>query len=109
MINQSANAAVYRKLHANYDARELRRGLDTLRKRIEKHFGETSLEEQESSGALGDKTLLHKVLTRCEQRYIKEMHKLKELPSKVFGEEAVQGIVWNIGEAEITRWFRGVK
>jgi len=107
MVNPALTPGIYRKLHANHDARELRRGLESLRKRVDKHFGEISAEEAESGSGTGDRSLLVKVSSACETRYIEEIEKVKTLPPKMYGEEAIQGIVWNVTEGDINRWFKG--
>ena len=58
----SHSRATFRKLLATYDAREIRRGIETLRKRVEKHFGEGD----EVGGGRG---LVGVVLGECESRY----------------------------------------
>lgn len=56
----SHSVAVVKKILAVYDGKEVKRGIETLRRRLEKHFGEND----EAS-----KDLLGKVTKACEQRY----------------------------------------
>ncbi|KAK3692114.1 exocyst complex component Sec3-domain-containing protein [Podospora appendiculata] len=60
---QPSNAkAVFNKILGAYDAKEVRKGIETLRKRVDKHFGD------EDNVAAG-KNLVAKVLRECERFY----------------------------------------
>ena len=104
--NPNLSPLAYRKLLASNEPRELRRGIDALRKRVEKHFGDTYADEQEQ-GAGGDRSLVTKVLLACEERYIKEIEKVKEVPAKVYGDDAIQGSTWNVSKDDVSKWFKG--
>jgi hypothetical protein len=43
----------------------------------------------------------------CEERYIKEVEKVKEVPAKVYGDEANQGSAWNVSKDDVSKWFKG--
>ena len=53
----------FKKLLSTYDAKEIRRGIETLKKRVEKHFGDAD-DLNLSRG------LVAKVLRECEIRYL---------------------------------------
>ncbi|KAL9126434.1 MAG: hypothetical protein Q9217_004505 [Psora testacea] len=60
----SHSRSVFKKVLASYDAKEIRRGIETLRKRVEKHFG-----DGDDTASLS-KELVGKVLKACEERYL---------------------------------------
>ena len=59
----SHSRSVFKKILSSYDAKEIRRGVETLKKRVEKHFGEGD----DSPGL--SRELVGKVLRECESRY----------------------------------------
>ena len=59
----SHSRSVFKKLLGSYDGKEIRRGAETLKKRVEKHFGDA----EESPGM--SRELVLKVLKECEARY----------------------------------------
>ena len=59
----SHSRSVFKKVLSSYDAKEIRRGVETLKKRVEKHFGEGD----DSPGL--SRELVNKVLRECESRY----------------------------------------
>lgn len=92
----STNKNVFKKLLTQHDAKELRRGIEALRKRVEKHFGESD-EPGISRG------LVTKVWKACEERYIAVAKRVDEIGREVYDGE---GTPW-VEEREIERWFRG--
>ncbi|SLM35964.1 Exocyst complex, component 1/SEC3 [Lasallia pustulata] len=58
----SHSRSTFKKLLSTYDAKEIRRGIETLRKRVEKHFGDAD-DPGLSKGLVG------KVLRECENKY----------------------------------------
>ena len=59
----SHSKSVFKKILSSYDAKEIRRGVETLKKRVEKHFGEGD----DYPGL--SRELVGKVLRECEGRY----------------------------------------
>lgn len=59
----SHSRSVFKKVLSSYDAKEIRKGVDTLKRRVEKHFG-----EGDDSPGLSSK-LISKVLKECQNRY----------------------------------------
>lgn len=59
----SHSRSTFKKLLSTYDAKEIRRGIETLKKRVEKHFGDAD-DLNISRG------LVAKVLRECEIRYL---------------------------------------
>ncbi|ODH21610.1 hypothetical protein ACO22_05650, partial [Paracoccidioides brasiliensis] len=61
-LRTSHSRILVKKLLTSFDAKELRRGIDALKKRIEKHFGDA-----DDPGV--SRSLVVKVLKECESRY----------------------------------------
>ncbi len=59
----SHSRSTFKKILGNYDAKEMRRGIEALRKRVDKHFGEAD-DLNLSRGLVG------KVLRQCEALYV---------------------------------------
>ncbi|KAK3105522.1 hypothetical protein LTR53_018270 [Teratosphaeriaceae sp. CCFEE 6253] len=76
-----------RNLFAQYDGKEIRRGVETLRKRVEKHFGDAD-EEVLSRQLVG---LVGKECERAYERTIERMERLVTLVWPVVeGEKGVE-------------------
>lgn len=73
----SHSRSTFKKLLGAHDAREIRRGIETLRKRVEKHFGDA--DEAELSRAL-----VAKVLRQCEAFYIGVRERLGKVITEVY-------------------------
>ena len=69
-----------KKIAAAHDSKEIRKSIDTLRKRIEKHFGESD-EEQLSRQLMG---LVYK---ECERRYDQILEKFQKVCRELYKEE----------------------
>lgn len=59
----SHSRATFKKLLSTFDSKEVRRGIETLKKRVEKHFGDA-----DDPGL--SRNLVQKVLKECEDRYL---------------------------------------
>lgn len=73
----SHSRSTFRKLLAQYDGREIRRGIETLKKRVEKHFGDAD-EAELSRGLVG------KVLRACEVVYLGLGERVDRLVGEVY-------------------------
>lgn len=74
----SHSRSVFKKILGSYDAKEVRRGAETLKKRVEKHFGEGD----ETPGLSRD--LIANVLKECEARYADMMARVDRLIRDVY-------------------------
>lgn len=74
----SNSQAVFAKVLSVYDAKDLRKGIDALRKRVEKHFGDAD-EPALSRG------LVAKVLAECEGFYGKVESRIGSVTTNVYG------------------------
>ncbi|KAH7161547.1 exocyst complex component Sec3-domain-containing protein [Dactylonectria macrodidyma] len=74
----SNSKAVFNKVLSNYDAKEVRKGIEALRKRVEKHFGDAD------DPALS-RGLVVKALTECEQFYEEVEARIGRVTTDVYG------------------------
>ena len=79
----SHSRSAFKKLMAGFDAKEVRRGIEALKKRVEKHFAE-------SDDAVVTKALVSKVLKKCEERYIDVLERIGKVNGDVYTGEAVE-------------------
>ncbi|KAI4284463.1 MAG: hypothetical protein L6R35_004911, partial [Caloplaca aegaea] len=73
----SHSRSVFKKVLATYDAKEIRKGIDALKKRVEKHFGEAD----DVSLSRG---LVTTVLKECERRYVGVGERTRRLVRDVY-------------------------
>ncbi|KAL8935185.1 MAG: hypothetical protein Q9211_004831 [Gyalolechia sp. 1 TL-2023] len=73
----SHSRSVFKKVLSAYDARELRKGIDALKKRVEKHFGE-------ADDANISRGLVALVLRECEGRYMNVGERTRRLVRDVY-------------------------
>lgn len=85
----SHSKSVAKKLLSSYDSKELRRGVDLLKKRVEKHFGDA-----DDPGL--SRSLVMKVIKECETRYEDAYDRLKKITDSVY--EGQVEIDWNRDE-----------
>jgi hypothetical protein len=78
----SNSKAVFHKILSGYDAKEVRKGIETLRKRIEKHFGD----ENDPSAAA---KLINMVLEECAKFYAGVETRILRITDEVYGGEVV--------------------
>lgn len=74
----SNSRSVFNKILSNYDGKEVRKGVETLRKRVEKHFGDTD------DLAAGTK-LVGMVMGRCEAFYAEVEVRIAKVTTDVYG------------------------
>ncbi|KAH8843941.1 hypothetical protein MCOR27_005857 [Pyricularia oryzae] len=86
----SNSKAIFNKVLGNYDAKEVRKGLEALRKRVEKHFGDSD----EGSGGAGPgysqqhehtQGLVNRVLRECERFYTDVGSRIENITTNVYG------------------------
>lgn len=78
----SNSRGVFHKILGNYDAKEVRKGIETLRKRVEKHFGDAD------DPALS-RNLVAKVFRECERFYGDVELRISRITSDVYGGDAL--------------------
>lgn len=97
----SHSRSAAKKVLNAYDGKEMRKGVETLKKRIEKHFSDA--EEHEMSSSLGSqhpgqsKGLVTKVFEECSSRYLHAWDRMKAIIDQVYGGELE--IEWRKEEA----------
>nr|POF17821.1 exocyst complex component sec3 [Quercus suber] len=96
----SYSRKVARTLFAQYDGKEVRRGIDTLRKRIEKHFGDGD-EEQLSRG------LVAFVCKQCERGYERALERTERIIREIYPPmEGEKNVELPFEKADIAGGFR---
>ncbi|KAI0477803.1 exocyst complex component Sec3-domain-containing protein [Xylariaceae sp. FL0804] len=76
----SNSKATFNKVLGSYDGREVRKGVDALRKRVEKHFGDA--EDDNPSAGRG---LVNRVLQQCEKFYGDVEMRISTVTANVYG------------------------
>lgn len=89
-LRTSHSRVLAKKLLTSYDAKELRRGIDALKKRIEKHFGDA-----DDPGV--SRSLVVKVLKECETRYSDLHDRMRRIIDLVY--EGQMELEWRKEEA----------
>lgn len=74
----SHSRSTFKKTLSAYDAKEIKRGIETLRKRVEKHFGEGD----DTPGLSRD--LITKVCKECEGRYLEVGERVNKIVREVY-------------------------
>ncbi|KAI9806047.1 MAG: hypothetical protein M1833_004454 [Piccolia ochrophora] len=96
----SHSRSTFKKLLSAHDAKELRRGIDALKKRVEKHFGDADDDPGLSRG------LVVKVLRECEAQYLDVGERVRRVAAEVY-EGGGAGLEWEGGREEVRAWFWG--
>ncbi|KAJ4371235.1 hypothetical protein N0V83_004452 [Neocucurbitaria cava] len=91
----SHSRSVFKKLVHSHDAKELRKGIEALKKRVDKHFGDAD------DPALS-RDLVFKVLKECEKKYIEVSERMVTINQDVYAGEVE--IDW--GSSEVNAAFR---
>ena len=74
----SHSRSIFKKVLSGYDAKEIKRGIDTLKKRVEKHFGESD----DTPGL--SRELITKVCKECETRYLDVVERVNKVVREVY-------------------------
>ena len=74
----SHSRSVFKKILAGYDGKEIRRGIETLKKRVDKHFGDAT----DDIG--GNRALVGKVMRECETRYLSINDRVHKIVTEVY-------------------------
>ncbi|RVX70839.1 hypothetical protein B0A52_05995 [Exophiala mesophila] len=69
-----------KKILAAYDGKEMRKGIETLKKRVEKHFTDA----EDLSSHAGSKVLIARVLEECNTRYSHAWDRMKLIIERVY-------------------------
>lgn len=74
----SHSRSTFKKILSGYDSKEIRRGIETLKKRVEKHFG-----ERDDTPGLS-RELVTKVCKECESRYFEIGERVNKIVKEVY-------------------------
>ncbi|KAK3941479.1 exocyst complex component 1 [Diplogelasinospora grovesii] len=81
----SNSKAMFNKVLGQYDGKEVRKGIETLRKRVEKHFGGDEGDNNTQGGSSHSKGLVNKVLKECERFYGDVEMRIGRITTDVYG------------------------
>lgn len=91
----SHSKTTFKRLLAGYDSKEIKRGIETLKKRVEKHFGDA-----DDPGL--SRGLVAKVLEACEKYYEKVEERVGAISADIY--DAGAAIEWT--RADVNSAFR---
>lgn len=74
----SHSRSTFKKILSSYDAKEIRRGVETLKKRVDKHFGDGD----DTAGL--SRELVTKVFRECEGRYLQIGERVNKVVKDVY-------------------------
>ena len=74
----SHSRSTFKKILSGYDAKEIRRGVETLKKRVDKHFGDSD----DTAGL--SRELVIKVLRECEGKYLQIGERVNKVVKDVY-------------------------
>ena len=92
----SHSRSVFKKILAGYDGKEIRRGIETLKKRVDKHFGDAT------DDVGGNRALVGKVIRECEARYLSINDRVHKIVAEVY--EGNLEVEWR--KEDVTGAFR---
>ncbi|KAK0944801.1 hypothetical protein LTR29_003614 [Friedmanniomyces endolithicus] len=99
----SSSRKTARNLFAQYDVKEIRRGVDTLRKRIEKHFGDADEE-------VISRNLVALVGKECERAYERTIERMERLVREVWPPgEGEKGVEVEFGREDVRGAFKSLQ
>lgn len=91
----SHSRTVFRKLCAQHDGKELRKGVEALKKRVDKHFGD-------ADDPSLSRNLVAKVLKECEVYYVGVAERAGRVAQDLYGGE----VEMDWGGRDVGGWFR---
>ncbi|KAJ9614495.1 hypothetical protein H2200_002632 [Cladophialophora chaetospira] len=91
MPSHSRSAA--KKILGNYDSKEVRKGVELLKKRVEKHFAADE-GTGESVAPGGRRVLVEKVFEECGVRYAHAWDRMRAIVERVYDKEKSLEIEW---------------
>ncbi|ORY12862.1 exocyst complex component Sec3-domain-containing protein [Clohesyomyces aquaticus] len=91
----SHSRSLFRKLVNSYDAKEVRKGIEALKKRVDKHFGD-------ADDPSISRDLVFKVLKECEQKYSNVYERTVHINQDVYTGE----VEMDWGPGEVAAAFR---
>jgi hypothetical protein len=91
----SHSRSTFKKVLSQFDAKEIRRGIETLKKRVEKHFGD-------ADDPSLSRNLVQNVLRQCEERYLGVYDRTSRIAQEVYE----RGVEVDFKREDITAAFR---
>lgn len=90
MSNSSFNKSALKKVVKDYNAKDVKKHIDILAKRVEKHFTEdkSTVDEGGASGVVSNRVLIG-VWNACEAEFVKLTETWTSRISQVYGDSGV--------------------
>ncbi|KAL1888104.1 hypothetical protein Sste5346_009791 [Sporothrix stenoceras] len=108
VANQPSNSkTMFNKVLGSYDAKEVRKGIETLRKRVEKHFSSADDEQAStlatlsSSSPTTNNSLVNYVVRECEAFYTDVENRIGSITTNVYGGD----VLYEWPRAEVKQAF----
>jgi hypothetical protein len=102
--NSSYNASSLKKVVKEYNAKDVRKHIDTLFKRVEKHFTEASEKATTESGGITPGTVMVGVWKACETELLRITEVFSNRISQCYGQS---GISLEYTQGDVEAAFRG--
>jgi len=102
--NSGYNQASLKKVVRDYNAKDVRKHIDTLSKRVEKHFTEASEKATTESGGILPGTVMVGVWKACETELLRITEVFSNRISQCYGSS---GISLDYTAADVEAAFRG--
>ena len=83
----SHSRSAAKKLLGAHDVKEIRKGIETLKKRVEKHFADVGVDEYSGDNSVdggNGRTLVSRVLEECSGRYVRSLERMKVVLERVY-------------------------
>ena len=100
----SFSKSAFRKVLSHYDTKEVRKGVDLLYKRVDKHFGQVPDENEplyNSKSPVIAQSLVQEVWRECQKEYVGIIELCKRIISSYYPE----GVQLEFTVSEITEYF----
>jgi exocyst complex component 1 len=95
----SNSKSTFHKILSSHDGREVRKGIESLRKRVEKHFGD------DEAGLNSGRALVNRVLKECEKFYDEVEVRISTISTSVYGGD----VLFEWPRAEVKAAFAGAR
>lgn len=95
----SNSKSTFHKVLSAYDGREVRKGIESLRKRVEKHFGD------DEAGLNSGRALVNRVLKECEKFYDDVEVRISTIATSVYSGD----LLFEWPRAEVKAAFAGAR
>lgn len=103
----SFSKSAFKKVLSHYDSKELRKGIDLLHRRIDKHFGQVQDDGDSLYGSRGPaiaKELVQEVWRECQKEYVEIVNMCKRIVTTYYAEGVQIEFALNDVNEAFARW-----